>query len=251
MNDTRYKIWHWPLHATGDGSNVQFNVAILTKAKRSYVNQFEVPNELLCMRLGLALRLPIPVGVILEKDSQTYYASLHVAIAGEKLPPASEDDLDEIGRNEHLACGIVMFDSWILNEDRIPVNISHLEGQTFLFDHGRAFLDRTGRRFLEENAGNICIGHDHCLADRIRTLWAFDEWHQRIMDIPVGYIRDSVELASRVGLPPNEVEFCTQYLVERRERMREFFFRQRKQVFPNLKEDLFDPLGSVPANFQI
>ena len=57
MDTTRYKIWQW-LPQTGDGSNVQFNVAVLTKAKRSNVNPYEVANELLCLRLGLAMRLP-------------------------------------------------------------------------------------------------------------------------------------------------------------------------------------------------
>ena len=251
MDITRYKIWQW-LPQTGDGSNVQYNVAILTKAKRSNTNDFEIANELLCLRLGLALRLPIPLGVILEHDKHLYYASLHVATAGEKLPPATEDDLTAIAANESLSCGIVMFDSWILNEDRWAGNISYIEEteQIFLIDHGRAFYDRAGKTFLESKRDHLCIGN-HCLADKITSLWAFDEWHKRMMGIPSSYIKDSVELAVSVGLPDSEADFCVEYLLNRRERLPQIFLRERNTAFPNLDEGLLDPLAGLPIEYQI
>lgn len=243
MDTTRYKVWQW-LERTNDGSNVQYNVAVLTKAKRSYTNPYEIANELLCLRLGLAMRLPIPAGIILEKDNEMYYASLHVAVAGAKLPPATEDDLDAIAQDERLACGIVMFDSWILNEDRLPRNISYIDetSQTFLFDHGKAFWDKEGRQFLQNSRDKIGIGEDHCLANRIKSLCNFSEWHRRMMDIPNSYIRDSVELATAVGLPQADVDFCTDYLIDHRSRLREIFVATRELAFPNLDEGLLDPL---------
>lgn len=252
MDTTLYKIWTWGKR-TKDGSNVQFNVAVHTKAKRSYTNPYEISNELLCLRLGLALRLPIPSGVLLEKDGDTYYASLNPAIAGEKLPPATEEDLDAIAADERLACGIMMFDSWILNEDRWSANVSYFDdtGQTFLFDHGRAFLDTSGRTFLTHNRDKIGIGCDHCLADRIKSLWCFDEWYERMVSIPESYIRDSVELASAVGLPKSDVEFCTHYLIDRRSRLRNIFLANRDATFPNLDEGLLDPLAGLSADYNI
>jgi hypothetical protein len=252
MHTTRYKIWQWIEDPTGDGSNVQYNVAISTKAKRSNVNPYEISNELLCLRLGLAMNLPVPLGVILEKDGKTYYASLHVAIAGEKLPPATEEDLNAIASDERLTCGIVMFDSWILNEDRCSVNISYFDDtkQTFIFDHGRAFLDKTGRAFLEANKNEICIG-EHCLAERIKSLWSFDDWHRTMLSIPEHYIRDSVEMASTLGLPEEDIDFCTQYLIDRRNQLRELFIQHRKKTFPNLDEGLLDPLIGIPVEYQI
>jgi hypothetical protein len=251
MDTTRYKIWQW-LPPTGDGSNVQFNVAVLTKAKRSNTNPYEVANELLCLRLGLAMGLPIPLGMILERDHEVYYASLHVAVAGEKLPPATEDDLDAIAANESLACGIVMFDSWILNEDRHVGNISYIDEtrSTYLIDHGRAFLDRTGRSYLQSQQDNLAIG-DHCLADRITSLWAFDEWHKTMMGIPATFIKQSVSLAATIGLPESDVGFCTQYLLDRRERLPWIFSEHHKTAFPNLNEGLLDPLAGIPVEYQI
>ena len=64
MNTIRYKIWQWG-ELTNQGSNVQYNVGIATKAKRSNVNPFALSNELICLRLGLALSLPVPLGVII------------------------------------------------------------------------------------------------------------------------------------------------------------------------------------------
>jgi hypothetical protein len=198
------------------------------------------------------MRLPIPLGMILERDREIYYASLHVAVAGEKLPPATEEDLDAIASNESLACGIVMFDSWILNEDRHPGNISYIEetGQTFLIDHGRAFLDRTGRAYLESQRTHLGIG-DHCLRDRIKSFWAFDEWHQRMMGIPESYIQDSVDVAATVGPSQNDVAFCAQFLIDRRKRLPEIFLRERQTAFPNLDEGLLDPLAGLPVEYQI
>ena len=251
MDTTRYKIWQW-LPSTGDGSNVQFNVAVLTKAKRSNTNPYEVANELLCLRLGLAMGLPIPLGIILECEREVYYASLHVAVAGEKLPPATEDDLDSIASNESLACGIVMFDSWIINEDRHVGNISYIDETrtTYLIDHGRAFLDRNGRAYLQAQENQLGIG-EHCLADRLRSLWAFEDWHKTLMGIPAVYIRQSVLLAAAVGLPENDVEFCVQFLLDRRERLPTIFREHRKAAFPNLDEGLLDPLAGIPVEYQI
>ena len=251
MNTTRYKIWQW-VPQTEDGSNVQFNVAVLTKAKRSNTNPYEVANELLCLRLGLAMRLPIPLGIILQRDREVYYASLHVAVAGEKLPPATEDDLDAIASNESLACAIVMFDSWIVNEDRHVGNISYIDEtqERFLIDHGRAFLDRTGRGYLESQEKQLGIG-DHCLADRIKSLWAFYDWHDVMMGIPSLYIRQSVALAATVGLPENDIEFCTQYLLDRRQRLPSIFLEHRHAAFPKLDEGLLDPLAGLSMEYQI
>ena len=84
-------------------------------------------------------------------------------MAGEKLPPATEEDLDAIASHESLACGIVMFDSWIINEDRHSGNISYIEetGQTFLFDHGKAFMDRPVATICSQR-DQLGIG-EHCL----------------------------------------------------------------------------------------
>jgi hypothetical protein len=251
MDTTRYKIWQW-LHPTGDGSNVQYNVAVLTKAKRSNTNPYEVANELLCLRLGLAMGLPVPLGMILEREGQLYYASLHVEVAGETLPPASEDDLDAIAANERLACGIVMFDSWILNEDRHVGNISYIDEtrSTYLIDHGRAFMDQTGQSYLQSQKDSLGIG-DHCLADRIKSLWAFDEWHETMMGIPATFIKQSVSPAAAVGLPESDVDFCAQFLLDRRERLPWIFRERRKMAFPNLDEGLLDPLAGISVEYQI
>src|SRR5580704_8566517 len=132
MNPIRYKIWAWG-PKTSAGSTDQYDVGIATKAKRSPTNPYAIANEIIGLRLGLAMNLPVPLGAIIERGGKPYYASLHVAVAPEGLPPATDADLAEIAKDERLVCGIVMFDSWIFNEDRASHNISYFEGDTFIF----------------------------------------------------------------------------------------------------------------------
>jgi hypothetical protein len=252
MHATRYKIWKW-IGRVKDNRNPQYRVAILTRAKRSETNAYELANELLCTRLGLALNLPIPVGVILERKGELYYASLHVAIDVEGFPDATDEDLDAIAADEDLACGIIAFDSWLLNADRHCGNIYYddEDRKTFVYDHGNAFYWRTGRQGFEDDRDHIAID-DHCLKGRIKSLWHFDTWHKRILQIPEKFIADSVELASEFGIPKEDVSFCVDYLLSRRTRLRDIFTKEWKSEFPKVNPDLLDPLGSdCNEDFQI
>ena len=109
MDAIRYKIWDAGKKTAG-GTCIQYNVGIATKAKRSTNNPYAIANELLCLRLGVAMSLPVPLGAVIERDGEVYYASLHVAMAPEGLPPATDEDIGAISADERLTCGIVMFD---------------------------------------------------------------------------------------------------------------------------------------------
>jgi len=82
MDAIRYKIWDAGKRTNG-GTCIQYDVAIAAKAKRNETNPYAIANELLCLRLGLAMSLPVPLGAIIERDGMLYYASLHVAVAPE------------------------------------------------------------------------------------------------------------------------------------------------------------------------
>ena len=168
MHTLPYKIWKWGDSTLG-GSNIQFDVGIGSKAKRSNDNPYEIANELLCARLGWAINLPIPSGVVLQWEGDDYFASLHVSVSGEELPPAIDEDLDAIVSNARLACGIIVFDSWILNEDRWRNNISYDDTteKTTIIDHGRAFyFGENPIRDFEDRADKLGIGTQHCLKIR-------------------------------------------------------------------------------------
>ena len=250
MNHIRYTIWKF-YEPTGEGSNQQWNVGLAAKAKHSPVNRFEVANEVLCLRLAMALNLPVPVGVPVEDNGKLWYASLHASAAKESLPPATSKDIEAILADQRLACGILMFDSWIVNEDRARWNISYDRAlrKAVVFDHGRAFFDHRGRTYLDSKRNDLCI-NEHCLKG-IKSLWAFDEWHSRMLAIPDHYIRDSVDVAESFGLPTGEVLFATNFLLDRRLRLKEIFRETRHVALTRLEEGMFDPFTEGFSDYRL
>jgi hypothetical protein len=242
MYESSYTIFDWGQQTNG-GRNVQYEIGVRALAKRSATNLYELANEMLCMRLGQALKLPVPPGVIVNYQQRPYYASLHVSANSQNLPPAIGPALNQILNDVWLTCGIICFDSWILNEDRRGANIliRKSTGEVYLIDHGSAFYDKDGRTFLESKRDDICIGPDHCLGTRVQSLFQFDEWHQRIRAIPEFFIRESVEQAVALGLPSCDVDYCANYLLERRDRLKDIFRAKRRDTLPKLDHGLFDP----------
>jgi hypothetical protein len=168
MNTIPYTIWRYDFR-TFEGSNEQWDVGVRAKAKHSADNPLEVAHELLALRLGLILGLPIPNGIpLVNEGPKKYWGSL--TVTKEKLPRLTRRHLAAILSNEKLACGIIAFDSWILNQDRFDKNISYDAGRerTYIFDHGRAF-GAGQKQLLEKNVNNIGIG-SHCLAGDSATV---------------------------------------------------------------------------------
>lgn len=250
----QYKIWHWG-DRTWEGRNEQYNVAICTKAKRSQNNRYELANEVLCLRLAQILRLPIPYGGIIEKDGHRYFASLEFGVAEETLPIPTNSDIDAIVSDARLACGIIAFDAWIVNEDRHKGNLlfDRRTNQVYLIDHGTAFyFGQTPQAAVNDlNAYRdklVVSRHTNCLAAKITTLRDFGEWHKRIKAVPEHYIRDSINEAVELGLPIEHAQFCGDYLLDRRDRLKSLFHDECITAFPKL--DKQSTLFDSPAPFQ-
>lgn len=249
MIDFPYTIArHPPPSATFEGSGRQYDVMIRAKAKRHPDNPFEIANEVLALRLGAYLNLPIPLGCVLEFDGESYFASLDVAVAEEKLPPATNADIQQILKHERIACGIIVFDSWIANGDRYRHNISYNDetDSICIFDHGRA-LFTSDLKSMEKNRSQLGFD-EHCLRD-IGSLSFFLEWHELIMEMPSRYLRESIRIAARNGLPAEHQDFMYSYLVERRSCLPRIFDANRT-FFRKLERTLFDPFLEEP-DYQI
>jgi hypothetical protein len=82
-----------------------------------------------------------------EESKVFHYVSMDFSSGGEVLPPADARGI--VTEFPDLACGIILFDLWIANRDRIETNISFDEATKVVqvFDHGRAFM--TGVRGRE------------------------------------------------------------------------------------------------------
>lgn len=238
MPATKYRIWQWggPVKRGALGSYYVATAGVAKKATDDHPHA--VSNELICGALARMLLLPVPPGFIVERDGTPYHVSLDFNLTGHALPPANPRRL--VTEHPGLACGILLFDSWILNHDRHDENVAYDSGtkRVQLFDHSHALLPgRFNRDWLEYNEELLGIG-DHCLKGEVVSLDGMQEWHDRIMAVPEYYIEAIVDSAVDVGLPRNEAESCKEFLFLRRERLLDLV-SDHLQEFPLVQPDLW------------
>lgn len=240
----QYQVWPklgWGDDLDPNDPKEKRYVGITTVAKRDRDSAFEVFNELVAMRLGQLMGLPIPPGVIVENDGKTFYCSAHVSAASGDLPNA---DLERFAADkEDDACGVMVFDAWIANCDRHDENLwyDYYGNKCFLFDHGMSLLGGSGRTALTSNRDRLAIRVDSpCLAEHLQSLSFFDHWHSRICDIPAHAIRSAVRDAASVGVDEALAHECGEWLLVRRGRLPQLFRNQRND-FPKVRPTLFDP----------
>lgn len=233
MPSTRYKIWKIG-SPVGVGATDSKYVGVNGVAKGKSDNlPYVVINELICSYLAKILLLPIPPGFLIEDEGNELFVSLNFNISGRDLPPA--DPKEVVYANPQLSWGIILFDIWVVNGDRHPRNIMFDEstGKIFIFDHSHAFYGADkGKLHLENNANQL--GADgHCLMKEIFTADYADEWIEKIMAIPEYYIRGVVSSAKEVGLPEEEIDFCANYLLQRRKKLLQLI-KNDKIKFPKI-----------------
>jgi hypothetical protein len=239
---TRYKIWSIGA-PVGSGATQSFHVGVAGVAKGNSPGlPFVVANELLCGHLARVLLLPVPPGFIIEHNGTPHYVSLNFNLAGEDLPPADPGAIQSA--HPDLACGIVLFDIWIVNADRHRQNIAHdrTTDRVQIFDHSHAFFGN-GAAHLTATEDQLGIG-GHCLAGELRSLTGMRSWRDRILSVPEFYIRAVVEAAAEVGLPADQIGFCASYLLRRRSKLLDLV-KQYRASFPKVEQRLWDELDTT------
>lgn len=232
MPATAYKIWTIG-SPVGAGAMQSIHVGVAGVAKAAMTGMpYAVSNELICGYLARAILLPVPPGFLINKGGVPHHVSLNFNLAGQDLPPADASAI--VAAHPRLAWGILLFDAWVVNFDRHCGNISfdQASNQVQVFDHSHAFCHTNLQQHLNANVTSLGIG-GHCLAPEVVDTAGFDEWHTRIMCVPEFYIREVVSAAVGAGLPPSEVQFCTDYLLARRQNLRSIFEANRL-TFPKL-----------------
>lgn len=203
-------------------------VAVSGIAKSSNANHpYAVANELLCGRLGRSLGLPIPPGFIIEDAGTPWHVSLDFNLAGQQLPPA--DCASLVQSHSDLAGAIVVFDAWILNGDRHKGNISFDQSSQRInvFDHSHAFYAGTlGKNYLIQFAQSTLV-HSSDLTPHLKDLNGVHLGLQRLQQLPDYMIEDAVNEASTVGLPNADIQYCIDYLKDRRDRMRSLLLHEQ------------------------
>lgn len=241
MPATRYKIWAIG-SPVGQGATQSMNVGVAGIAKKALPQlPYTVANELICVKLARAVLLPIPPGFIIEEGGEPYYVSLNFNLAGQDLPPANVSDL--VQNHPNLACGIILFDAWVVNGDRHRNNIAYdtSTNKVQIYDHSHAFCyGNSPEQHLETNRENLGIG-GHCLASAIQSLDGFAEWAERIKLVPDYYIREVISSTVELGLPEDQVNFCSDYLIERKSKLMGLI-RTHDHVFSSVDPGLWSAL---------
>ena len=244
----RYQIWDWADRISApDDVSEQYRVGVIAIAKRDTKSRYEVFNELVAMHLGRLIGLPIPAGVIFEKEKEPFYASMKVGIIGESKLPAGDIEA-AVANCSDDCCGTVVFDAWISNVDRHDRNYWYDEEdrKLFLFDHGCALLNRVGISHLTGTEDSVAISPENSdFVSELHSLETFDDWLERICSIPAEVIHSTVREASSTGVPEGEAIACGQWLIRRRTRLKDLFKTSLSQ-FTNYKPGLFDPFREPP-----
>lgn len=242
MPATRYKIWGIgkPVGTGATGSIYVGGqgIAKVASADLPYV----VVNELICAHLAKAILLPIPPGFIIENEGTPYYVSMDFNLSGEGLPPADAELIAQ--KHPELTCGIILFDIWILNDDRHNQNIAYDQAtdKVQIFDHSHALLsNKDPRTYLEGKRDQLGIGDHHCLGKELNSLEGMREWVDRISLVPEFYIREVVESVKSVGLSSDQADFCKDFLLERRGKLLDLV-RANTAYFQKVQPSLWDNL---------
>ncbi len=169
------------------------------------------------------------------------------------LPPA---DVTAIADEQmRLACGVLVFDSWIINNDRHDEQLHYdkIKRALYVFDHHKALYGEEGFVRLMNHANSLGVRF-HCLIKEIKSLVFVDEWLDRISQIPRYYIRDAIVDAAYVtGSLIVDINSYTDFLCERRSKIKDLIIANRNH-FDNARMDLFFNAGQIAdgcAEYQI
>ncbi len=174
------------------------------------------------------------------------FVSLNFSLAGEQLPPADPKAI--AADRPDMACGLVAFDAWVVNEDRHAGNISYDKNshQVQAFDHSHALFRGTdGRQYLDSKRDQIAL-QSHCLPAEITTIDGLYEWIRRINEIPEFYIRGVIQSCVRLGLRQEWADFGVEFLLQRRRRLVSLF-KQFSSAFPKVPPAAWASLGEKEA----
>jgi hypothetical protein len=223
-------------------SAIHIGVAGIAK-QACNLSPFVIVNELVCSYLSRAIILPSPPGFIIENEGSPHYVSMNFNLAEQRLPPVDPPQLVEL--QPHFSAGVLAFDIWVLNSDRHDENLSHFvaAGKAQAFDHGHCFFNGSdsneAHQYLENNRNSLGID-GHCLLPYLDRLDFMIDWIYRIEQVPDFYIREVVMSTVVLGLPQTEVDYCIDYLCQRRDTLRQLVMANRNS-FPAIQGNLWDP----------
>ncbi len=201
-----------------------------------------VPNEFIAGEIGHFLRLPIPPsGITYGEGGLVLFSGLDFNFDKLQLPHIVPDLCWAALPN--LCTGVVLFDIFIVNSDRHDENLAvdNVAKPTAMrvFDHDQALLgggdpamvgiERLNKltNRLGVTAGAVSRGNRHCLLVHVDTDKYFEPWIARIDAIPDWFLSDVCSEARACGLTKPEATAVREFLVSRRNGLREIIKANR------------------------
>lgn len=231
------------------GANQPVDAEIRGIAKTNDLGPFTIANEIVAARVGQALGLPIPAGVIAEHERTLYYLSLDVSREGKTLPPVLPDVF--VADEPLLAAGSLVFDILIANNDRNAGNIARDEAfdppRVSLFDHGHALLGTAPAPIGEArlNAARGELGCDGLVTPGNRQLFIdlvsrdrdLLHWVERVEELPAYVIDDACQeaAAAPINLDTAGARALSAWLTDRAASIREIISTHQAE-FLSVKE---------------
>ena len=223
-------------------------ISVHGHAKRSRISPNELFNELVAMRLGQTIGIPIPAGMVVDIQGELFFVSCNVMATGDEMPSADFERF--VLDDPDMACGVIVFDAWIGNPDRHHKNVWFDyyadPPRTAVIDHGKALLGDIDDTWLDQARNTLTARNDPIgLANQVRSLNHFPKWFDRINGISRSVIREVCDDAKAVGIDTETAIKCANWLINRRKQLPELF-RTNLDKFPKLdKSILIDPFGSI------
>lgn len=241
MPATRYKIWSWGNPVARGGATKSVHVGGAGVAKCANTNHpFVVSNELICSGLARAILLPVPPGFLIEDGNKgVYYVSMDFNLAGQDLPPI--DPTTVVSKQAFYSCGAIMFDIWVVNEDRHVGNLAYDKpsDKVQFFDHSHALGTKSNPRGAAQQRLGTWVDKlgipGHCLAAAITNIKDVCEWAKRIQSVPEFYLREIVMSSSEIDLSDGEAKYTCDFLLERRSKLVQLILNN-KAAFPKVDQ---------------
>jgi hypothetical protein len=243
------------------GMNDAVDAEIRGVAKTNEMSQYTIANELISARIGQALGLPIPSGVVAQDSAKRlYYLSLDVSFEGKRLPAVIPAEF--VAAEPWFAAGIAVFDALLANGDRNRGNLCRDPAFTVprvsVFDHGHALLgtgELKGPKRLEAADNHLgCVADETRLAvntsallDQPLDALKLQDWVQRAQALPDFIFRDicrEVTAMERLNFPKATADLVAEWLIARRDKLGQLIC-DNQTALPKVQWSLWTLGGSV------
>jgi hypothetical protein len=202
---------------------------------------YTVVNEYVASRIAGLLGLPVPPGTIAQLDDGTLsFAMMKFGKKGDKPPPADAHDLVE--NRPLMAAGIVLFDAWVLNQDRHAGNLAWYpgsQGSVSIFDHGHALFGAEAEKRVERLDSLVndpCLGFG-CLIGELAVASHVVAWIAQIEAVRESAIKEICQPLAGLGVCNREESVKLERVLVSRQKTLRTLIQANRDKFTNVEND--------------